>query len=183
MVKKKCFAKLKYAGCAMAAGPSPRENLMEEGMGVPARGGRRESWAPPDVLCSSHLASVYGVPISTRARSPGRRRTSFRPPLPHRPHLRVRVGAGLKSFPAGVGVNSRGDAEITLQHHQPTRHQPIATQGRISISVPAPRSYPASAGLRHHAASSSLRVAGRFHLRRVDHWHHEPFASVVSPEL
>ena len=28
---------------------SPRGNLMEEGMGVPARGGRRESWAPPDV--------------------------------------------------------------------------------------------------------------------------------------
>jgi len=22
---------------------------MEEGMGVPARGGRRESWAPPDI--------------------------------------------------------------------------------------------------------------------------------------
>ena len=37
-------------------------------MGVPGRGGRRESWAPTDVGSgSSHLASVYSVPISTRA--------------------------------------------------------------------------------------------------------------------
>jgi hypothetical protein len=37
--------------CLQAKGAlgSPRGNLMEEGMGVPAGGGRRESWAPPDV--------------------------------------------------------------------------------------------------------------------------------------
>jgi hypothetical protein len=49
-------------------------------MGVPARGGRRESWAPPDVG-SAHPAERAFTVYRFR---PG----PARPPLPHRPHLR-----------------------------------------------------------------------------------------------
>ena len=59
-------------------------------MGVPAGGGRRESWAPPDVGSAHPTERAFTV---YRFR-PGPARPAavafpFRPPLPHRPHLRV----------------------------------------------------------------------------------------------
>src|SRR5260370_16676288 len=80
---------------------NPRGNLMGEGMGGPARGGRRESWAPPDIG-SAHPAerafTVYrfrpGPARPAAVALPSVRR------FPHRPHLRV--GPGLKSSPARI---------------------------------------------------------------------------------
>jgi hypothetical protein len=98
-------------------------------VGGAGRGGRRESWAPPDRrLCSSHRASVYGVPISTRARLPGRRRISFRPPLPHRPHLRV--GAGFEKF-------SRTHRTSALLSSSPRAASPRGNLMEEGMGVPA----------------------------------------------
>ena len=79
---------------------SPRGNLMEEGMGV--LGGAVDENRGPQ------LTSARLIPPSERlrctdsdlGRPSGRRRISLRPPLPHRPHLRV--GPDLKSSPARI---------------------------------------------------------------------------------
>ena len=73
-------------------------------MGVPA-GAVAQNRGP-------HLTSALLIQPSERVRctdsdlgrSPGRRRISLRPPLPHRPHLRG--GPGLKSFPAPSHLGS-----------------------------------------------------------------------------
>jgi hypothetical protein len=87
-VKKKCLAKLKYAGCAMAAGPSPRGNLMEEGMGV--LGGAVEQNRGP------HLTSAVLIPPSERLRC-----TDFDPgPLTRPPSHFLPSAASSPSAPA-----------------------------------------------------------------------------------
>ena len=135
-----------------------------------------------------HLTSALLIPPSERLRC-----TDFdRPPLGPPSHLAPSAAsspsapacwARFEKFPRWSRSKQSRGRRVTLRLINPHHIQPTATQEQISKASPALRSYPASAGLRHHAASSSLRVAGRFHLRRVDHWHHEPFASVVSPEL
>ena len=77
-------------------------------MGVLGGGSRTESWAPPD-LGSAHPTERAFTLYRFRPgpACPAAVAFPFRPPLPHRPHLRV--GPDLKSSAAGGGVKqSRG---------------------------------------------------------------------------
>jgi hypothetical protein len=60
--------------------PGPKGNLMEEGRGTRAGGGRTKSWAPPDIG-SAHPASraaIVGAAAQWAARSCGRLTACFR---------------------------------------------------------------------------------------------------------
>ena len=78
---------------------------MEEGMGVPGRGGRRESWAPPDVG-SAHPAERACTVYRFRP-GPARPAAVAFPSL--RRFLTVRtcvLGQGLKSYAAPYTVEA-----------------------------------------------------------------------------
>src|SRR6266851_5705388 len=112
---------------------SPRGNLMEEEWGVLGGGGRTKSWAPV-TIASAHPAEralyMYRFPPCADRRTPPhsvvrctdshlrrpleRQRSSLRPPLPHRPHLRG--GPGLKSFPAPSHLGSAFASTERLAH-------------------------------------------------------------------